>query len=76
MKKIYKYFLNIKNIFKLFIFGFHGNESPSSDLPVTAGIDAIVKFNGRVIAYATNVSFNEDFELQGIRTLGYHGDRK
>lgn len=47
-----------------------GNETP-----VLAGLDAIVKFNGKTVGYATNVSIDEDFELQGIRTLGFHGDR-
>ena len=46
-----------------------------AETPVMAGLDAIVKLNGKIVAYATNVSFDEDFELQGIRTLGYHGDR-
>ncbi len=45
------------------------------ELPVLAGLDAVLKINGEIVAWATNVSFNEDFELQGIRTLGYHGDR-
>jgi hypothetical protein len=36
---------------------------------------AIVRYEGKVIAYATGFDFDEDFELQGIRTLGYHGDR-
>jgi hypothetical protein len=52
---------------------FSGAEAP--DTPVMAGLDAIVRANGNIIAYATNVSWDEDFELQGIRTLGYHGDR-
>lgn len=46
-----------------------------AETPVMAGLDAIVKLNGKIVAYATNVSFDEDFELQGIRTLGFHGDR-
>lgn len=46
-----------------------------ADTPVMSGLDAIVKFNGKVVAYATNINFDEDFELQGVRTLGYHGDR-
>ena len=45
------------------------------ELPVIAGLDAIVKLDGKQVAWATNVSFDEDFELQGIRTLGFHGDR-
>lgn len=45
------------------------------DLPVLAGLDAVVKLDGKIVAWATNVSFDEDFELQGIRTLGFHGDR-
>ena len=45
------------------------------ETPVLAGLDVIVKYNGSQIGYATNVSVDEDFELQGIRTLGFHGDR-
>jgi len=45
------------------------------DMPVLAGLDAIIKLDGQVVAWATNLSFDEDFELQGIRTLGHHGDR-
>jgi hypothetical protein len=40
-----------------------------------AGLDAIVKQDGKIVAYATGVTLDEDFELQGIRTLGFHGDR-
>jgi len=31
--------------------------------------------DGRVVTFASEVTFDEDFELEGIRTLGYHGDR-
>lgn len=60
------------NIFKILFAKFNGS---ASDLPVMAGLDAIFKINGEVVGWATNVSFDEDFELQGIRTLGFHGDR-
>lgn len=46
-----------------------------ADPPVLAGLDAKIIVDGKTIGWATNVSFDEDFELQGIRTLGYHGDR-
>lgn len=45
------------------------------DLPVLAGLDVVLKVEGEVVGWATNVSVDEDFELQGIRTLGRHGDR-
>lgn len=34
-----------------------------------------MKQDGKEVAYATGIDFDEDFELQGIRTLGFHGDR-
>lgn len=52
-----------------------GAVGTTAEMPVLAGLDAIVKMDGKVIGWATNVSFDEDFELQGIRTLGFHGDR-
>lgn len=67
MKEKLKLFLSI-------LFGrFSGSANP--DLPVLAGLDAIFKYEDKVVGWATNVSFDEDFELQGIRTLGFHGDR-
>jgi hypothetical protein len=60
-------------IVNLLFASFAGAADP--DLPVLAGLDAIVFADGKLVAWATNVSFDEDFELQGIRTLGYHGDR-
>lgn len=63
----------IKESFKILAWGIQGSETPGT--PVMAGLDAIVKLEGKTVAYATNVSFDEDFELQGIRTLGFHGDR-
>lgn len=58
----------------IFLFtSFQGNADP--DLPVLAGLDSVVYLDGKLIGWATNVSFDEDFELQGIRTLGFHGDR-
>lgn len=42
--------------------------------PVLAGLDAIVYQDGRKVGWATNLRFSDDFELQGIRCLGFHGD--
>ena len=71
--------MKILILIKLFIFGIFqklsGNQETGFETPVLAGLDAIVKYEGKTIGYATNVSFDEDFELQGIRTLGFHGDR-
>jgi hypothetical protein len=72
MKKIFdwlKFFIwNLLNPYK-----FKG--SADTDMPVMAGLDALVFQDGRLIGWATNISFDEDFELQAIRTLGVHGDR-
>ena len=43
--------------------------------PVGAGLDSILIQDGRVVTYAAEANIDEDFELEGIRTLGYHGDR-
>jgi len=42
---------------------------------VGAGLDSILIQDGEVISFASGVNFDEDFELEGIRTLGFHGDR-
>lgn len=60
-------------ILKLLFVNFEGAADP--DLPVLAGLDAVVYLDGGLVAWATNINFDEDFELQGIRTLGFHGDR-
>lgn len=43
--------------------------------PVKAGLDAIFTQNSRTIGFATEVSIDEDFMLEAIVTLGYHGPR-
>jgi hypothetical protein len=43
--------------------------------PVGAGIDSIMVQDGRIVSFAASVNYNQDFELEGIRTLGFHGDR-
>ncbi len=43
--------------------------------PVGAGIDSLLVQDGNIVTYASGVNFNQDWELEGIRTLGYHGDR-
>jgi len=65
--------LLLKLLFNFLFTTFKGYADP--DLPVLAGLDAVVYLDGKLVAWATNVSFDEDFELQGIRTLGFHGDR-
>ena len=71
--KTIKYLINyIAAFFYYFLYEIVGAED---DLPVLAGLDAILKMDDKVVGWATNVNFDEDFELQGIRTLGYHGDR-
>lgn len=42
---------------------------------VGAGLDSILIQDGRVIAFASGVNFDADYELEGVRTLGFHGDR-
>jgi hypothetical protein len=61
------------NILKFLFLNVQGAEDP--DLPVLAGLDAVVYQDGNIVGWATNISFDEDFELGGIRTLGFHGDR-
>jgi len=69
----------MKKLFLILVYSILNRLKGSSDVsintPVIAGLDAILKYAGKVVGYATNVSADEDFELQGIRTLGYHGDR-
>ena len=66
----------IKLLFLAIVLAIHQVKgAQENDMPVLAGLDAIVKLEGKLVAWATNLSFDEDFELQGIRTLGYHGDR-
>lgn len=42
---------------------------------IGAGLDSILIQDGKVVAFASGVNFDEDFELEGVRTLGFHGDR-
>jgi len=65
----------LKIFFQLIIGILFGKFKYASDTPVMAGLDAVVRFQGKIIAYATGIDWDEDFELQGIRTLGFHGDR-
>lgn len=43
--------------------------------PVKSGIDAIVTQDGRTIGWATEVQIDEDFQIENIITLGFHGPR-
>lgn len=47
----------------------------NKELPVGAGIDTFLTQDGKLIDYATDVNIRQDFEVQGIRTLAFHGDR-
>ncbi len=42
---------------------------------VGAGLDSVVIQDGKVIAFASGLNFDADYELEGVRTLGFHGDR-
>lgn len=37
---------------------------------VGAGLDSILIQDGEVVAFASGVNFDQDYELEGIRTLG------
>ena len=60
MKKLFSLFLLL---FNCLLGRLHGAADKES--PVMAGLDAIVKLEGKTIGYATNVNIDEDFELQG-----------
>ena len=47
----------------------------NSEGPVGAGLDSLLIQDGHIVTYCSEITFDEDFELEGIRTLGYHGDR-
>ncbi len=70
-----KFFILIQLLLFSLIGKLSGKQETGFETPVLAGLDAIIKYNGTEVGYATNVSVDEDFELQGIRTLGFHGDR-
>jgi len=73
--KFIKFWIFLKLLFFNIIGKLSGKQDTGFETPVIAGLDAIVKYEGKTIGFATNISFDEDFELQGIRTLGFHGDR-
>jgi len=66
---------NIKTLINFLLSSFKGAVDSFDADDVLAGLDAKLFMDNKEIGWATNVSFDEDFELQGIRTLGYHGDR-
>jgi len=43
--------------------------------PVGAGLDSILIQDGKIVVYASGVNYSVDWEIEGIRTLGFHGDR-
>lgn len=50
-------------------------EANNPEGAVGAGLDSIVIQDGNVIAFASGVNFDADYEIEGVRTLGFHGDR-
>lgn len=48
---------------------------PQPDLPVIAGMDALVFQGTRNVGWATDAGFSEDFHLEPILALGTHGPR-
>lgn len=48
---------------------------PTPELPVLAGMDVLVYQNNRLIGWATDAGFDEDFHLEPVNTLGRHGPR-
>jgi hypothetical protein len=48
---------------------------PTPDLPVIAGMDVNIFQGYRYIGWATDAGFDEDFHLEPINTLGFHGPR-
>lgn len=73
----------MKNIFNFLFSKFYFGAEALAESPipqdvaekVLSGLDAVVKQNGNIIGFATDVSIDENFSMQGIKTLGYHGDR-
>lgn len=47
----------------------------NSEGPVGAGLDSIIIQDGKIVTFASGLNFDQDYELEGIRTLGFHGDR-
>jgi hypothetical protein len=48
---------------------------PRPDLPVVAGMSVIMYQSGKMVGWGTDVNFDEDFHLQPVNTLGFHGPR-
>ena len=49
--------------------------TPSAELPVIAGMDVLIYQGTRLIGWATSASYDEDFKLQPVESLGRHGPR-
>ena len=43
--------------------------------PVGSGIDCFLMQDNSILGYSTNLSVSEDFQLEGVQTLGYYGWR-
>lgn len=53
---------------------FDGHAS-NSEGPVGAGLDSIIVQDGRIVQFASGLNYSEDWEIEGVRTLGFFGDR-
>jgi len=50
-------------------------QPPQPELPVLAGMDDLVYQSGRLIGWAVDAGFDEDFHIEPVNSLGYHGPR-
>ncbi len=46
------------------------NQANNPEGAVGAGLDSILIQDGNVIAFASGVNFDADYEIEGVRTLG------
>jgi len=50
-------------------------QPPTPELTVLAGMDVLIFQSGRKIGWGVDAGFDEDFHLEPINTLGFHGPR-
>ena len=53
--------------------GFVSGGSPQG--PVGSGIDCFVMQGNNILGFSTSMDIDEDYDLEGIQTLGYFGNR-
>jgi hypothetical protein len=44
--------------------------------PVGSGIDCFLMQDNTIMAYSTDLNVTEDYQLDGVQTLGYYGFRE